>query len=293
MSYAYAMWEHRPYVLAFLLGFAVISLAERGLLGTLTWLAIGTFVGWLAEAISIRTGFPFGMYSYHAANFPDELWLAGVPLFASLSFAFLSYFAFTAARTLLGRLEGRGAAVRRAPDPALDVAPRVAFACAAITVWLDLAIDPVSLLGPYWFLGDLYHYHSPALHFGVPLTNYVGWFVTCATVALVNQRVDALLTRRGLGPRETFRLPFQPVLGIVSCGGVFLFILAITAHLVFSHDLPDSVPTAALLVNGLVLTVAFGALASFRLLPASAHPEPIGEPRPLRSAGAFDEAERG
>ena len=292
MSYAYAMWVHRPYVLAFLLGFAVISLAERGLLGTLTWLAIGTFVGWLAEAISIRSGFPFGMYSYHPANFPDELWLAGVPLFASLSFAFLSYFAFTAARTLLGRLEGRGAAVRRVPDSALDAAPRLAFASAAITVWLDLVIDPVSLLGPYWFLGDLYHYHAPALHFGVPLTNYLGWFVTCATVALANQRVDAWLARRGLGPREATHLPFQPVLGIVACGGVFLFILAITAHVVFSSVLPPAVPTAALLANGLVLTIAFAALTSFRLVPATPHPEPLGEPRPVRPGDALDDVRR-
>lgn len=292
MSYVDAMWVHRPYVLAFLFGFLVISLAERGVLGTLTWLAIGTFVGWLAEAVSIRTGFPFGMYSYHPSNFPDELWLGGVPLFASLSFAFLSYFAFTAARTLLGRIEGRGAAVRRVPEAALDGSPRVAAACAAITVWLDLVIDPVSLLGPYWFLGDLYHYHSPALHFGVPLTNYAGWFVTCATVALLNQRVDALLARRGLGPRESFRLPFLPVLGIVACGGVFLFIVAITAHLVFSGVLPPAVPTAALLTNGLVLTVAFAALASVRLLPAASS-APVAEARSAHAAvDPFDEVGR-
>ncbi|MFN7954174.1 MAG: carotenoid biosynthesis protein [bacterium] len=267
MSYVHAMWVHRPYVVAFLVGFLVIALAERGVLGLLTWLALGTFVGWAAEASSIRTGFPFGMYSYHPQNFPDELWLAGIPLFASLSFAFLSYFAFTTARTLLGRIAGRGAGMRRVDDATLDRSPKVALVAAGITVWLDLVIDPISLLGSHWFLGDLYHYHSPALHFGVPLTNYLGWFVTCGVVAFANQALDGWLARRGLGPRPLFALPFQPLLGIMSCGGVFLFMIAITAHLVFASELPQEVPGGLLIVNGLALTALFAFACARALLP--------------------------
>lgn len=288
MSYAYAMWVHRPYVLAFLLGFVVIALAERGLVGLLTWLVIGTFVGWAAEASSIRTGFPFGMYSYHPQNFPDELWIAGIPLFASLSFAFLSYFAFTTARTLLGKIEGSGARMRRVDDTTLDGSPKVALVAAGITVWLDLVIDPISLLGSHWFLGDLYHYHSRAVHFGVPLTNYVGWFVTCAIVGLANQALDRMLACRGLGPRALFALPFQPLLGIVSCGGVFLFMLAITAHLIFATELPEDLPAGLLVVNGVTLTGLFASVCARALLPPAsfAAADRVTTMEPLRGGDA-------
>ena len=108
-----AMLTERPYVLAFLAAFLVISSAERGMRRTLFWLASGTFLGWLMEFSSIRTGFPFGSYTYHEANFPDELWLGGVPFFASLSFAFLTYFGYSIARTFLSVLERRGNWPRR------------------------------------------------------------------------------------------------------------------------------------------------------------------------------------
>ncbi len=268
MSYAHAMLVHRPYVVGFLLGFLVLSLTERGVLGTLTWLAIGTFVGWLAEAVSIRTAFPFGMYSYHSTNFPDELWLAGVPLFASLSFAFLSYFAFSTARTLLGTIEGRGWAMRRTLDPALDRSPSVALLGAAITVWLDLVIDPVSLIGRHWFLGNLYHYESPARHFGVPLTNYVGWFITCSAVGLANQALDRWLERRQRGPHPWFSLPFQPLLGALSCIGAFAFMIGITVHVALSQTLPATVPISWMLFNGVLLGSAFVAFVMQRMARA-------------------------
>jgi putative membrane protein len=82
------MFTERWYVLAFLASFVVICWAERGWQRTLLWLVSGTCIGWLMEFSSTHNGFPFGDYSYHEWNFPDELFAGGVPIFASLSFAF-------------------------------------------------------------------------------------------------------------------------------------------------------------------------------------------------------------
>src|SRR3990167_9704807 len=120
MSELLAMFRERPYVVAFLATFLVICWSERCWRRTLFWLASGTFLGWLVEFSSTRNGFPFGRYAYHEANFPDELFIGGIPLFASLSFAFLTYFGYSAARTLLSPLERRSRDLVRVVDPRLD-----------------------------------------------------------------------------------------------------------------------------------------------------------------------------
>ncbi len=234
------MLTDRPYVVAFLVTFLVIAWAERGWQRTLIWLVSGTFIGWLMEFSSVRNGFPFGSYSYREENFPDELWLGGVPLFASLSFAFLTYFGYSVACTLLSRLERRGADVQRAVDYRVDGSIRVLLLAALITTWADTVIDPVAHLGRYWLLGDLYIYESAGFHFDVPLSNYAGWVLTSVCIVLLNQGADALLRSRGIAARG-FYLPFKPLWALGSVLGDFAFMLGVTVYLLVS-DGPLSEP---------------------------------------------------
>lgn len=119
------MLLNRPAVVANVAAFVILATAERGPLRMLLWLTTGTAIGWLMEFTSTRTGFPFGYYSYHAASFANEWSAGGVPLFASLSFAALTYFGHSAACTLLAPLRGERAAVRRVEDPALPTSWQV------------------------------------------------------------------------------------------------------------------------------------------------------------------------
>ncbi len=276
-----SMFTERWYVLAFLASFVVVCWAERGWQRMLVWLVTGTCLGWLMEFSSIRNGFPFGDYSYHEALFPDELFIGGVPIFASLSFAFLTYFAYSTACTLLSKLERRGNDIVRVDDRAVFESLSVLLLAAAITTWVDLAFDPVSLLGQYWFLGDLYHYHADGEHFGVPLSNYVGWLFTAALIVFVNQRAGALLDDRGVVARG-FHLPMKPFWALGTIIGNFAFMLAITAYLIGANDVPSSEPISGIVVSGLLLGGAFLALAAFmigrqlRIAPES----PSGEASP-------------
>ena len=251
-----SMFTERWYVLAFLASFVVICWAERGWQRMVVWLVSGTFIGWLTEFSSTRNGFPFGHYSYHEANFPDELFIGGVPIFASLSFAFLTYFAYSAACTLLSPLRRRGNDIERVDAADVIGSLRVLVLAALITTWVDLAIDPVSLLGQYWFLGDIYHYHADGEHFGVPLSNYAGWMFTAALIVLVNQGANALLDSASVAARG-FSLPAKPLWALGTILGNFAFMLTVTLYLMASDSVPASEPISGVLVSGLTLSAAF------------------------------------
>ena len=260
-----AMLTERPYVVAFLVSFLVISGAERGWRRTLFWLVSGTFLGWLMEFSSVRTGFPFGFYTYHQQNFPRELWIGGIPFFASLSFAFHTYFGYSVACTFLSPLERRGSDIQRVANPRVDASFRVLLLAAAITTWADTVIDPVAHLGQYWFLGDLYVYHEHGLHFHVPLSNYAGWMFTSLCIVFVNQRFDVWLRGREKTPASGFHLPFKPLWAVGTSLGNFAFMLSITAYLLVSDRVPPAIPVGSILISGIALSGLFAVFASLMI----------------------------
>lgn len=266
-----ALFTERPYVVAFLAAFLLIAWAERGWQRMLFWLVSGTFIGWLVEFSSTRTSFPFGAYTYHEELFPDELWIGGVPFFASISIAFLAYFGYSAACTLLSRLERRGLDVQRRVDPRLDGSLRVLVLAAVIATWMDTVIDPVTHLGEFWFLGDLYAYHEDGIHFGVPVTNYAGWLFTTATIVFINQRFDAWLRSRNIAAGG-FYLPLKPMWAVGTVLGNFAFMLGVTVYLLAPDRVPDTVALPEVLVSGVVLSGLFVLFATFMLYRGLAAP---------------------
>lgn len=147
----------RPYVFAFLSAFLVISLLNRGSARTLLMLGLGVTIAYLSEFCSIRWGFPYGDYLYIESAFAGELVLGGVPLWDSLSYVFLAYASYETASYLKWR-------------------PTIVWAALLITL-ADVVIDPVAVRGEEWFLGKVFFYPEGGVYFGVPLSNFVGWFL--------------------------------------------------------------------------------------------------------------------
>jgi putative membrane protein len=267
MDAVLALIRDHPPVAANLLSFLLLALAERGFLRTAVWLATGTFVGWLMEFSSTQTGFPFGMYSYHQSTYPNDVWIGGVPLFASLSFAALTYFGYSAAWTLLSPLRWEGANLRRLEVPGLLTSVRLLVVAAVLITWMDLVMDPVTHLGRYWFLGDLYHYDPPGIHFDVPLVNYAGWLFTSATIVFVNQMADRLLTKAGYPAAPAFELPLQPLWSIGCQTGTYLMMLVVNVYLMTSERVPPETPLGGILVSGLFFTAIYGLFVFAMLRP--------------------------
>lgn len=160
----------RPYVFAFL---GAHLAGASGLLGwrrTTAFTLITWGVAFATEASSIRTGIPFGWYYYVPTTAGQELWIAGVPFFDSISFPFLLVSSYGLAWWLLA---SRGDAVRRARPG------RVRHLLLATTLFVlaDVIIDPVALRGDRWFLGRIYGYPEPGVYFGIPVANFLGWGV--------------------------------------------------------------------------------------------------------------------
>ena len=160
----------RPYVFAFLGAHLVGASALLGWRRTAVFTLVTWGVALAAEASSIRTGIPFGWYYYVPATAGQELWIAGVPFFDSISFPFLLVSSYGLAWSLLSAKCG---ARRRARPGRLGHL----LLTTVLFVLADVIIDPVALRGDRWFLGRIYGYPEPGLYFGIPVANFLGWGV--------------------------------------------------------------------------------------------------------------------
>jgi putative membrane protein len=182
------------------------------------------------EWSSIHNGFPFGLYHYIDATRAREIWVFGVPFMDSLSFTFLAFASYTVALLLSSPLYRRGADVRILDTWKIRRAPRVWLMAALFMVMVDMVVDPLSVLGDRWFLGKIFWYDPPGPHFGVPISNYLGWYFVAAVTIAIFQWLDAAFNRgsakpAGLVPAMKSRALLGPLLyaGIVTFGITMLF----------------------------------------------------------------------
>ncbi len=218
----------RPYVFIFLACYLALATLHLGLGRTLAFLVSGYLVAWTMEFSSIHTGFPFGLYIYIPATADRELWVAGVPLMDSLSYVFLAYASFTMALLALGRGSGQGGRYHPEDEKSLWNSWRVTILGATLTMTLDIIIDPVALRGYRWFLGQIYGYPEYGVYFGVPLSNFAGWFLVAFILIGLLQ---VLITRLPASPwRDSGRRRFaaQAYLGPALYLGILAFNLCVT-----------------------------------------------------------------
>jgi len=209
MTLASLLWGTvclRPYVFIFLLAFMAAAFRDLGPRRTLGFLLWAWGVAFVAEYASTRVGVPFGLYHYTGQTAGVELYLSNVPLFDSLSFAFLAYAAFCLSRVALGAVRGV-----------------VVVALSGILMMLlDLVMDPLAVRGDRWFLGHVFYYPAGGAYFGVPLSNFAGW----AVVGWLIVGGYAVATRRSAQASEGYGRSPGP--GVALYYGVLLFNLAVT-----------------------------------------------------------------
>lgn len=144
------------------------------------YLVISVAVGSLAENLSVHTGLPYTTYSFNEGLRDDELFLGDVPLMVPLSYGFMAYFAFTAAR-LLTSGPYRTRAVHAWQELLMAL---------VLSVWAIWILDPVSQRGGEFYLGDLFHYRGSGFWFGLPLGSQIGFTVTAGVLLAVLYALD-------------------------------------------------------------------------------------------------------
>ena len=181
----------RPYVFVFLAVYLFAAVTRLGWRRAAAFTLLAWVVAYAAEFSSTRTGFPFGFYVYLDATRDRELWLANVPFFDSLSFTFLCYLGHALALFLYSPLAVSPRDFQVLDTPEVRASRRVLFTGAFFVMLIDVVIDPLTLRGDRWFLGRIYYYPGGGIHFGVPLSNYGGWFLVALVTIGLYQWLDA------------------------------------------------------------------------------------------------------
>jgi uncharacterized membrane protein len=132
-----------------------------GTKGIATFTACCLGIGCIAESISLITGFPFGHYHFTAAMGPK---LFNVPILLALAYLGIGYVSWILAVLILGYRDLPIRGTRLVSTPLL--------AGLIMLAW-DIAMDPD------WSTVDhIWVWHSGGAYFGVPLSNFGGWFLT-------------------------------------------------------------------------------------------------------------------
>ncbi len=154
-------------VVCFFLASALHALIWRGFLWTLGMLVVTVGGGLAVEAAGIRTGVPFGDYTY-GANLTKTV--LGVPWVIPLAWAMMAYPALIAARRI---------SRSRLFTPFIGAL--------ALAGW-DLFLDPMMTGERYW----TFTHPSPALPHvpGIPVANFAGWFLVGLAMMALLDRLD-------------------------------------------------------------------------------------------------------
>ncbi len=180
----------RPYVFIFLLIYLVGCSIHLGLKRALFFCIAGYAITWLSEYSSIHNGFPYGYYRYIEATKAKELWVFGVPFMDSLSYVFLTYASFSMAVMVLSPVRSSKGLFYVLETKKIRNSLAATALGALFMTYLDIIIDPVALRGDRWFLGKIHEYPGGGVYFGVPISNFIGWFVVGFVLVFILQRID-------------------------------------------------------------------------------------------------------
>jgi uncharacterized membrane protein len=129
-----------------------------GLKGTVIFFLIASGVSLFFENLSVLTGFPYGLY-----NYSPSLGVLNVPIIIIFEYFAMGYLSWTLANILTGqysdKLKGKQVFI-------------IPFMATFLMVMWDLTVDPISST-----LQSLWVWHNPGAYFGVPISNYFGWFL--------------------------------------------------------------------------------------------------------------------
>jgi putative membrane protein len=218
----------RPYFLLFFLTYLVGSTVHLGLMRAILFAILGYALAWLSEYSSIHTGIPYGLYNYIETTRGRELWVMGVPFMDSMSFVFLAYAAYSMALVVVAPIVSSRRMIYLLETKKARASWAATILGALFFVYLDIIIDPVALQGSRWFLGQIYHYPHGGAYFGVPLSNFVGWFIVGFLLIRTLQATDRFLDVKGVKDRFAGHCRWRHLGGPALYAGVILFNLWVT-----------------------------------------------------------------
>lgn len=221
----------RPYVFIFLCVYLVGCSLHLGLKRAILFCAAGYLITWVSEYSSIHNGFPYGHYFYIDSTRDIELWVLGVPFMDSLSYVFLAYASYSMAIAFISPSAVINNYLYFFETRKIRNSFSTTVLSAVFLVFLDIIIDPVALRGDKWFLGKLYGYPEGGSYFGVPISNFAGWFLVGIVLVWTLQKIDRRLDSRNSIDYVGHALPWRYMIGPALYLGVVAFNLFVTFYI--------------------------------------------------------------
>ncbi|MDR1061592.1 MAG: carotenoid biosynthesis protein [Clostridiales bacterium] len=129
---------------------------------TVVFMALAFAISTILEDISIHTGFPFGKYHYNSVIGNIDR----VPFAVGIIYISVSYLSWSLGSLILNRAD-------RHLNKKLNIVALPA-ASAFIMCQFDLVIDPITST-----YRNAWVWENGGGFFGVPLVNFLGWYLTC------------------------------------------------------------------------------------------------------------------
>ncbi|MGA9671038.1 MAG: carotenoid biosynthesis protein [Terracidiphilus sp.] len=201
-------------------------------------------VGALSESLSLRTGFPFGHYFFTDLMGPK---LIQLPILLVLAYLGIGYCSWILSLLILG--------YRNRPLAGSRVIAAPMLASFIMLLW-DLSMEAIwATLDHAWI------WREGGSFFGVPITNFLGWFFTAFLFYL-----SFALYCRANPIRQTQSFPSYwrfPILcyGICAYGNLFIFRTGLFPHAVTDAAGKTWMTADILLACSLVSILAMGPIA--------------------------------
>lgn len=220
----------------------------HGLWGTMAFAVLVLAIPFGSEFAGVLTGVPYGVYTY--SNLVGPRVLGMVPVFIFIAWIHIGYLAIATTTLGLGRSK-------------LWLAPLDGLIAAA---W-DLMVDPLAVRAGFWTWQA-----SPGFY-GVPITNFLGWFLVVTLLSLAARSVWARDVR---APPETSR-------SVAVC----IPALLLGTSLAFGTlAAVDGMLPAAVLANGIIVPAVALAWRRIAAEPrGGAAPNPWAVPRRVPAPG--------
>lgn len=135
--------------------------SERyGIKNMVIWFLITWVVSNFFEALSIKTGFPFGHYHYQEVPGPR---IIDVPIFVMPLYFGMAYLSWTLSQVITRQYRGRIQGVQKFILP---------FTATIVMTMYDVVLDPINST-----VKSLWVWHNGGEYFGVPIVNFFGWLL--------------------------------------------------------------------------------------------------------------------
>lgn len=242
--------------------------------GILVFVSISLLVGYIAEALGVHTGFPFGPYHFTDGMGPK---LFEVPILMGPAYVGMGYISWTVARVIV-------APANTQSDLAGLRVITLPLAASFVMVAWDIAIDPVlSTFAHYWT------WTRGGSFFGVPITNFLGWY---ATNYLIYQFFALYLRKRPSTSSFTKQNRLAVLFYAVCAAGIVFRALVVSGSGVAVDPAGASWRVSDInAASALAAIFIMGAFVTLALVRFGGSDPPTGLAQVYRYGGDLDEAE--